>query len=366
MAEGEVSALRKHACPACGAEAHWNAAKQALVCPYCGTGSPAELAEDGSLVKENDLAAALRRVGSDQRGWQSERTSVRCQSCQAISVFSPDRVGQRCDFCGSPALVPVTETSAPIKPESQLPFLVSEPQVRDALKGWYRTRWFAPNKLKRWALTDTVHGVYLPYWTFDAQVAADWTADAGYYYYETQTYRDSQGKTQTRRVRKVRWVPAAGHVDHFFDDEMVPGSKGVDPELLPKIEPFPTKDLLPYDPGYLSGWVVEQYQIDLVAAAERSRKVMDGKLRSMCASQVPGDTHRNLRVSADYSKQTFKHILTPVWLVTFRYGRKVYQVLANGCTGKIAGRYPKSFWKIFFLVLAILAAAGVIVVVANQ
>jgi hypothetical protein len=29
--------------------------------------------------------------------------------------------------------------------------------------------------------------------------------------------------------------------------------------------PFPTKELAPYDAGYVSGWVVEQYQIDLVA-----------------------------------------------------------------------------------------------------
>ena len=34
-----------------------------------------------------------------------------------------------------------------------------------------------------------------------------------------------------------------------------------------KIEPFPTHELVPYDPGFLAGWVVEQYQIDLVNAA---------------------------------------------------------------------------------------------------
>ena len=33
----EVRALDKHACPACGAQAEWNPAKQLLVCPFCGT-----------------------------------------------------------------------------------------------------------------------------------------------------------------------------------------------------------------------------------------------------------------------------------------------------------------------------------------
>ncbi len=362
----EVGALRKYACAACGAEARWNPAQKALVCPYCGTVSPAELAEDGSSVRENDLATALRNLSADQRGWQTERTSVRCQSCNAISVFEPSRVGQRCDFCGSPALIPVTESTRPVKPESLLPFRVKETTVRENVRTWYRTRWFAPNRLKDRALTDTVHGAYIPYWTFDAQVAADWTADAGYYYYETQTYRDSQGKLATRQVRKVRWVPASGHLDHFFDDELVPASKGADPSLLRKIEPFPTKELLRYDPGYLSGWVVEQYQIDLVAAAQRARQTMDQKVRAMCAGQVPGDTHRNLRVHANYSGQTFKHILVPLWLLTFNYGRKSYQVLVNGVTGAIGGRYPLSWVKILLAVLAAAAVAVTIFVLANQ
>jgi hypothetical protein len=276
-------------------------------------------------------------------------------------VFAPDRVGQQCDFCGSTALLDVTDTAAPIKPESQLPFRLSQVEVRDLLRKWYGSRWFAPNKLKNRALTDTIHGVYLPYWTFDARVAADWTADAGYYYYVTEHYRDSQGKMQSRQVRKVRWVPAAGHVDHFFDDELVTGSKGVDPTLLRQLEPWPTKELLPYDPGYLSGWTVEQYQIDLIAAASHSRKTMDQKLHALCASQVPGDTHRNLHVNADYSGQTFKHILVPVWIVTFNYGRKTFPVVANGITGEVAGRYPKSWVKILLLILFILAVTGVVI-----
>jgi hypothetical protein len=355
----ERAALQKFACPACGAEARWTPSKKALLCPYCGTESPAELAADGTTIRENDLVKALRHLAPEQRGWQAERKSVRCQSCNAISVFAASRVGQRCDFCGSPALLPVTETTNPIKPESQLPFNVSETQIRDALRKWYQSRWFAPRALKQRAFTDTVHGVYLPYWTFDAQVAADWTADAGYYYWETEHYRDAQGKRQTRQVRKIRWVPAAGHVDHFFDDELVAGSRGVDPRLLRKIEPWPTRELLPYDPGYLSGWVVEQYQIDLVAAARHSREVMDRKLHTLCAQQVPGDTHRNLRVRADYSGQTFKHILVPVWLLTYQYHRRLFQVLANGYTGTLAGRYPRSFWKIASLILALLAAVAV-------
>lgn len=362
-------AQQKFSCPSCGGEAQWNPAKQALVCPFCGTVSPAQAkltASGEQVIVEHDLVAALRGIPDDQRGWQADKISVKCQSCQAISVFDAGRVGQRCDFCGSTALVPYEEIKAAFRPESLLPMKLSEDQVRDAIRRWYGNRWFAPNLLKRSALTDTVKGLYIPYWTFDAQVHADWTAESGYYYYETETYRDSNGQTQTRQVQRVRWQPSSGALDHFFDDELVPASRGVQEEMLRRIEPFPTKQLVPYNPGFLSGWVVERYQIDLVAAAKEAREDMDQEMIRLCAAQIPGDTYRNLQVATDYSGQTFKHILTPIWLLTYNYGTKHYQVVINGYTAAIAGKYPKSWVKISLFVLAILAAAGVFLMLTHR
>jgi hypothetical protein len=362
----EVRARSKFSCPACGGEARWDPARQALVCPYCSTVSPATLPEGGE-IQEHDLATALRNIDGEQRGWAAEKRSVRCQSCDAVTVFDPSRVAQRCDFCGSSALIPYEDIKAPIRPESLLEFKIAESAARDAVRAWYGTRFWAPGRLKSRALTDTVHGVYLPYWTFDARVGADWRAEAGYYYWETESYTDSQGKRQTRQVRRTRWEPAAGSLEHFFDDELVPASKGVQPDLLRRIEPFPTKDnLKPYDPGYLSGWPVEQYQIDLIAAAQAARDRMEAAVTQMCAQAVPGDTQRNLQVSADFSAQTFKHILVPVWILSYTYGRSSYQAVINGYTGSIAGKYPLSWIKITVAVLLGLIAALIFLYLFSQ
>ena len=352
----EAVARSKFSCPACGAEAVWDPAKKALVCAFCGTTSPANVELTGfsatEAIVEHDLARALRAIPDDARGWQAEKTQVRCQSCQAISVFDPTRVGQRCDFCGSSALLPYEEVKAAFRPESLLEFKLAETHVRDAIKGWLKARWFAPNALKSRAATDTVKGLYMPYWTFDAQVHANWTAMSGYYYYETESYTNAKGERETRQVRKVRWVPSAGELDHFFDDTLVSASRGIDPELLAGIEPFPTKtNLKPYNAGFLAGWVVERYQIDLLAAARNARERMDRELEQLCAREVPGDTQRDLRVSPDYLGQTFKHILVPVWLLVYEFHGKPFQVVINGYTGAIAGRYPKSWLKITIAVL---------------
>jgi predicted RNA-binding Zn-ribbon protein involved in translation (DUF1610 family) len=363
----EIAALNKYPCAACGAEANWDPRQQSLVCPYCGTVAAVDFGSADSPIPEHDLLAALGQITRDPNRPDPEaRISVQCQSCKAVSRFDPSRVAQRCDFCGSPAIVPYTATDRTIHPGSLLPFRVSESEVRESIRRWYGSRWFAPNRLKRGAMTDTVRGVYIPYWTFDAKVRADWTAESGYYYWVSQSYTDAQGRRQTRRVRKIRWRPSSGSMDHFFDDELVPGTRGIDHALLRKIEPFPTHELLPYDAAYVSGWVVEQYQIDLPSAASHSRQIMEQKVRALCAREVPGDTHRGLQVQSNYSEQTFKHILAPIWLLSYNYGSQTFQVLVNGFTGKIAGKHPLSWIKITLAILAILLVLAIILLFAGQ
>ncbi len=348
-----VVALEKHPCPACGAQAEWNPGRQKLVCPFCGTEAPYEINATGEIV-ELDLVRALREMPDDLRGWQTERRTVQCRSCKAVSVFDPQRVGQRCDFCGSPELVDYEEIKAPIRPQSLLPFKVTESAVREQIRRWYASKWLAPGRLKSRALVDTVHGIYIPYWTFDAKVVSPWEADAGHYYYTSESYRDNRGRSQTRQVRHVRWQPASGLVEHFFDDEPVPGTHGISHALLAQVEPFMTNEVVPYDRSYLAGFVVEHYQVVLLDAAKASEEAMTEKVRDLAAAQVPGDTYRNLTIHPTFSERTFKHILVPVWLLTYTYGAQVYQVLVNGYTGRMAGQYPKSAWKIALIVIGVI------------
>jgi len=275
-------------------------------------------------------------------------------------VFEAEKVGARCSFCGSPELLDYEEIRSPIRPQGLLPFRVDETAVRTAVRAWWKKRWLAPGSLKRRARVDEVAGMYLPYWSFDARAHADWRADSGTYYYTTRTVRGSDGKTRTQRVRHTRWWPAHGSLSHFFDDELVPASRGAHGPPLRGIEPFPTGELVPYDTAYLSGFVVEHYQVVLLDAATEARARMEGDLRDRCARQVPGDTYRNLRVDATWEGETFRHLLLPVWLLSYDYGPRSFQLLVNGVTGRVSGEYPRSPWKVAGLVLAVLAMAAVV------
>jgi hypothetical protein len=340
-----VAAARpKFPCAACGAEARWNPATQRLVCPYCGTESAAanEAAGAGGPVREHPLPDVLRSLQGAPRGWEASTRSVRCQSCRAISVFDAATIGKRCEFCGSSAIVPYEETDDPFRPESVLPLAVTETQAREGVRAWRLRQWLAPTGFSAHALTDTLRCVYLPYWTFDATADARWTAESGEYYDVVEG---------GRRVQRTRWTAADGRVTHRFDDELVPAALGVDRALLRSIEPFPTDTLTPYSPAFVAGWTVERYQIDLVSAATRVREQMLTELRAVCGREVPGDTYRNLSVDAAFSAETFKHILAPVWLVSYIYRGRTLQTVVNGVTGSVAGQRPWSWVKVGALVV---------------
>ena len=92
---------------------------------------------------------------------------------------------------------------------------------------------------------------------------------------------------------------------------------------------------------------------------------MTEQLRAMCSRQVPGDTQRNLRIAPEFSADTYKHTLLPVWVLAYQYGGKTWQAVINGYTGAIAGKYPKSWAKIALLVGVILLVLIIIASLAS-
>ena len=366
MERGPLESLEKHACAACGAQAEWNPARGTLVCAFCGTEAPFTVDPETGAFVEHDLVKALREIPSADRGWLAEKRTVQCQSCKAVSVFDTARTGQNCDFCGSPALLDYLEIKAPIRPQGVLPFKVDQGAVREQMRQWFRGRWLAPSNLGDKALVDRVHGVYVPYWTFDAHVVCPWQAEAGHYYYTSETLPRQPGQNADAPGAARPLGTGLGRDPALLRRRADPRDAGLRHDLLKQIEPFATAELVPYDTAFLSGFVVEHYQIVLVDAAARSQDAMADQLRSMASALVPGDTQRNLRIQPVFSGRTFKHILVPVWVLAFTFRAKIYQVLVNGHSGTMAGDYPLSRWKVFFLIVVMLIVALIVIVISQE
>ena len=91
---------------------------------------------------------------------------------------------------------------------------------------------------------------------------------------------------------------------------------------------------------------------------------MDVDIRSFVRRDIGGDEQRIHSVRTQHDNVTFKHILLPVWISTYRYSNKPYRFLINGRTGEVQGERPWSWAKILILVLGIAAAAAIVMAIA--
>lgn len=83
--------------------------------------------------------------------------------------------------------------------------------------------------------------------------------------------------------------------------------------------------------------------------------------------RIGGDVQRIDSIHTRHDAITYKHLILPVWMLAYRYGKKSYQVVVNAGTGEVQGDRPYSWVKITLAaVVALLAAASVGLFVAQM
>jgi hypothetical protein len=81
-------------------------------------------------------------------------------------------------------------------------------------------------------------------------------------------------------------------------------------------------------------------------------------IRSDVRRDIGGDQQRVDDVETDWSAETFKHVLLPVWTAAYKFRGKSFRFVVNGQTGTVRGERPWSWVKIAFAVLAVAVLAG--------
>ncbi len=358
---------KAYRCPQCGGESNYDASSQKMLCGHCGHAVDIPASEGRQAIVEYDLEHGLAM--SRERGFGAPVRTTQCQECGASVSFDETATATECDFCGSAQVLEQEQNRNVIRPESLVPFQVERGAAKDKFSGWIKGLWFRPSDLKHKAKVSEMSGVYVPYWTFDATVHSNWTAQAGYYYYETEVYtdRDAEGNPveKTRQVRRTRWEPAWGSRTDEFDDVLICASKGLPDKLANRLKTFDTSALQPYAPSFLSGWKAEEYAVHLNDGWKQAVDIMESAQEQRCRRDVPGDTQRFLNVINRFYNETFKHILLPIWISAYRYNDKVYRFLVNGQTGEVTGKAPVSVIKIILFIMVIAAIIAAIVILTR-
>ena len=315
-------------------------------------------------MQELDFRTA---VSGDMPADDIEETRVvSCPNCGAQTEFDETVHAAECPFCATP-VVTDTGTHRHIKPKGLLPFALDENQARAKMKDWLGGLWFAPNGLQDYARKGrSMAGIYVPYWTFDADTKSQYAGQRGTHYYESRSVMRN-GKRQTVRVRKTRWRGVSGHVARFFDDVLVLGSKSLPKKYTDALEPWDLSAMEPYQPEYLAGFRAEGYQIELEDAFTEARAIMDKTIHRDVKFDIGGDAQRVGKVDTQIGTLTFKHVLLPVWMAAYKYRGRTFRFVVNGRTGRVQGERPYSAIKIAIAVILGLIVAGIVgFVIANS
>lgn len=345
-------------CESCGADLEFAIGVQSLKCAYCGFEKKLDIDPDAT-VREQDYKETLDRLVK-QRGSASvdakDVKQVRCLSCGGTVRFVGTITSTECAYCGVPLqLDGVHDAVGGIPVDGVLSFLIDRKTAKKNLKEWVRSRWFAPNDFKARGIQGRFNGVYLPYWTFDSLTFNRYAGKRGVH------YRVTVGSGKNRRtVTRTRWYPASGAFQRFFDDVLVIAGRGLPDKRLMALEPWPLNKCVPFNPQILSGFLARTYDVALDEGFEGADARMEEAIRTEVRLRIGGDVQLIDSLDTRHDAVTYKHLLLPVWMLAYRYGKKSYQVVVNAGTGEVQGDRPWSWVKIMLAVFAGVSAVGLV------
>jgi LSD1 subclass zinc finger protein len=388
-----TDAVRAFPCKSCGAKLSFSPGTTSLKCEFCGAVN--EFAENATIVEELNLDAWLKKLEAEHETHEQEH--LKCKNCGGEQTLPANLYASACVFCGTP-ITSLSYAQRLIKPKSLVPFKITKLQAQDKWRAWIKGLWMAPNALKKYVQSDGgIKGLYVPYWTFDANTYTTYTGQRGDDRTESYTTTNSNGERVTETRTITDWTNVSGSVSYFHNDVLVAGSqstfgasagggaqannaaksaearqalaqfgsvgKALMTSFSTKLRTWNTAELVPYQEEYITGFQAEAYSVDLKTAFAEGKQEIDATVQSLVRQDIGGDHQRISALNTQYSHLTFKHILLPMWISAYLFSGKTYRFVVNGQTGEVEGESPKSGWKIFFLVAGILFALFLFLVI---
>ena len=330
----DAATQRTFTCRQCGGGLRFDPETADLQCRQCGAFE--DVVETSTLDQARIFDHALpTRAG---HAWAAAQRRQTCQQCGAATIFPAGQTSIQCPFCGAEAFIAAPEDAALISPQSLLPMRLEAERAQALLKEWLGRGFFAPDDLVNLSRHPRLHPAYLPFWIFNFDVTVHW-----------------QALVSSGSGRNQRWEWRKDQRTFFIKDFLQPGVRSLPLALFRQAEPFDLAALVDHQPEYLAGWPAVTYDLSLADAAIQARgetaRHSDQQTRQRAAS---GRALRNFQISGhDFTGETFRLALLPLWLGTYHYDGKAFQVLINGQTGKVAGRKPLDYLKVAAVTVAV-------------
>ena len=345
-------------CPNCGATTQFDISSGGVACEHCGYKNPVKAARVG--LNAGVFEFTLEALNQSERGWGVERQELGCQSCGAVLSVEPRAITTTCPFCGSNQVNLHSASGESLRPRFIIPFKIQNEQLVERTRQWLGKGWFHPDQLASQVGLERFMGIYLPYWTFNAAITSDWKAEVGY---ERQvSHYNPQTRTNETHT-EIDWRWENGRARTAIEGLLIPGTGRLNRFILERVYPFTLTDLMTYSPDYLAGWKALAYDIALQPAWDEGKRSMRERAKAACDQQISTNHVRNFNMSADFSDESWRYILLPVYIASYQFEQKTFQLMVNGQTGQVGGQKPVAWWKVWLAIAALLTPGALLVLV---
>ncbi|MDO5708459.1 MAG: hypothetical protein Q4P31_07485 [Andreesenia angusta] len=322
-----------------------------LKCPNCT--SEIDIVSDRAIEEHPYSDRDSGNTKTDQLAENNQEiTTMSCESCGAVIELSPEITATSCPYCDS-HIVLAQKQEATIVPDGISPFKIDKIEAGQKFNEWIKKKWLAPSDLKNLYQKDKFLQIYVPFWTFDAEVESFYRGSGGID--RTVEYKDDNGETKTRT--ETDWYNTSGTVRNSFDDILIRATRTLDEKCLKNIGSYDTiKGLKGYSPEYMSGFSAERHTIPLKDAHDEAVIEMENDMKELARKDIlkSYDRAKVDSVNSRMYDETYKHVILPIYSTSYAFKGKTYNVLINGETGYISGSYPKSYLKIGIIVAIVL------------
>ncbi|NLB41943.1 MAG: hypothetical protein GX815_06720, partial [Clostridiales bacterium] len=253
----------------------YSPADEDLKCVYCG--KIADLDHTAAEIQENDFNHWKDCAAENSEGQTVEVTEIKCQQCGANTTLEPNISAAKCVFCSTPLILSEASIKRFWQPEYLLPFKITEKESGANFKKWLSKKWFLPSELNKSGVTTNMFkGVYLPFWTYDANTYTEYRGERGDN--RTETYRNNKGEEMRRTV--TDWNSEYGSVSVPFDDIVVPATTTLPHKIMNQLTNWDMMNCVAYRHEFMAGFITELYQIDFREGVENAKAKMDNVIDS--------------------------------------------------------------------------------------
>lgn len=345
-------------CPNCGASLVYDPNNAKLYCAHCKSYVDFDKSKD---VREREFNELINMEKWDETAVRY----YRCENCGASAVLPRTTLATKCPYCGSPVVVDEEQTGL-VRPDTIVPFEISEQQAEDHLSAWAKKKLYAPRDFRKGHKNLSIKGVYTPAWTFDLNTVTYYKGRLGKH--RTRTVRRN-GKTYTETY--TDWFYVDDMLDSSFDDIYVSGNKHISVKDFNNLGLTNHSKYAVYTDEYLAGYMADNYTVPPEDAYQIARKKADSAIYSDIMARHNADVDGGLQIDTHVVSRSFKYVMLPVYVVSCKYRKKNYnQYVAGVYSGnsaskvKVSGKAPVSLWKVLVTVLVCLGIlAGIIAAV---